>query len=121
MAPWTDALRSLLGASGRIATIDSARAAPPPSPLAPIDLTDASQVAGVMEIAARIGDILLASGTANRDAAAQMHTVTTAYGLHYVHIDITKNTITMFTTIGQERRQPITMFWVTRGLDTDFS
>lgn len=121
MAPWTDALSSFLGASGRIATIDAARAAPPPSPLAPIDLTDASQVAGVMEIAARIGDILLTSGTANRDAAKQMHTVTTSYGLHYVHIDITKNTITLFTTIGQERRQPITVFWVSRGLDTDFS
>lgn len=42
-----------------VATVDTAMAAPPPSPLAPVDLTDPAQVTGVMEIAARIGEILI--------------------------------------------------------------
>ena len=107
--------------SVRIATIDSAQAAPPPSPLAPIDLTDSSQVTGVMDIAARIGDILLSSGNANRDAKAQLHAVMNAWGLHYVHVDVTKTTITMHASIGAPRRQPLVIFRVIRGLDTDFS
>lgn len=105
----------------RIATIDAAQASPPPSPLAPIDLTDAGQVTGVMDIATRIGDILLSSGTANRDTKAQMHAVLSAWGLHYVHIDVTKTTITMHASIGTERKQPLVIFRVVRGLDTDFS
>lgn len=121
MSWFKDVLRKALGGSSSLATIDAARAAPPPSPLAPIDLTDASQVAGVMDIAARIGDILLSSGTANRDVRAHMRTVTTAYGLHYVHIDITKDSITLHSSIGTEKRHPVAIFRVSRGLDTDFS
>ncbi len=83
---------------GRIATIDAVKAAPPPSPLAPVDLTNPAQVAGVMDVAARIGDILLSSGTSNRDTVAQIHAVASAYGLHYAHVDITLNTITIFST-----------------------
>lgn len=114
-------LGSLINASGRVATIDSVRAAPPPSPLAPIDLTDPSQIAGVMEIGARIGDILLSSGTANKDAKSHIHAVTSAYGLHYCHVDITMNTITMYANIGATRKEPVVVFRVVRGLDTNFS
>lgn len=116
-----DSLRSTFTASGRIATIDAAKAAPPPSPLAPVDLTDQAQVAAVMDIAARIGDILLSSGTSNSDTRAQIHAVTSAYGLHYCHVDITMNTITIFTTIGTTRKTPVNVFRVVRRMTTDFS
>lgn len=106
---------------GRISTVDAAKAAPPPSPLAPIDLTDHSQVAGVMNLAARIGDILLSSGTSNSDTKVQIQAVTAAYGLYYCHVDITLNTITIFTNIGVERKTPVSIFRVVHKLDTNFS
>jgi len=114
-------LRRLATGGGRIATIDAAKAAPPPSPLAPVDLTDPAQVAGVMDLAARVGDILLASGTSNRDTVVQVHAVASAYGLHYMHVDITLNTITVFTTIGVERKLPVSVFRVVSNMRTDFS
>ena len=114
-------LRRLATGGGRIATIDAAKAAPPPSPLAPVDLTDPAQVAGVMDLAARVGDILLASGTSNRDTVVQVHAVASAYGLHYMHVDITLNTITVFTTLGVERKLPVSVFRVVSNMRTDFS
>lgn len=108
-------------AKGRIATIDVVKAAPPPSPLAPVELTDPAQVAQVMDLAARIGDILLAAGTSNRDTKAHIHAVTSAYGLLYAHVDITLNTITLFTSIGVEKKQPVTIFRVVSNMRTDFS
>lgn len=115
------AIRRLGKRSGRIATIDAVKAAPPPSPLAPIDLTDPVQVSAVMELAARIGEILLSSGTSNHDTKAQIHAVTSAYGLHYAHVDITLNTITIFTSIGTTHKQPVGVLRVVRTMTTDFS
>ncbi|GAB3945673.1 threonine/serine exporter ThrE [Corynebacterium tapiri] len=114
-------LSALLPGSGRLATVDTARAAPPPSPLAPIDLQDPKQVAGIMEIGARVGDILLSSGTGNQDVRAQIRAVTAAYGLWYCHIAITFNTITIATTIGNDERTPVQIFRVSRKFETDFS
>lgn len=114
-------VRALFNRKGRIATIDAAKAAPPPSPLAPVDLTDPAQVAGVMDIAARVGDILLSSGTGNNDVKAQIHAVASAYGLHYNHIDITLNTIMIFTHIGTTEKTPVSVFRVVRRLSVDFS
>ncbi|RNE49855.1 threonine/serine exporter ThrE [Corynebacterium alimapuense] len=116
-----DKLGSFFAGSGRIATIDAAKAAPPPSPLAPIDLTQYSQVAAVMDLAARIGDILLSSGTSNSDTKAQIHAVNSAYGLHYCHVDITMNTITIFAHMGENRKTPVSVFRVVRSMTTDFS
>lgn len=107
--------------SGRTATIDVVKAAPPPSPLAPVDLTDHGQVSAVMDLAARIGDILLSSGTGNNDTKAQIKAVTSAYGLHYCHVDITLNTITISTNIGTEKKTPLGVFRVVRRLAIDFS
>ena len=81
------------GVSQLMDTIDDVRTSPPPSVLAPVDLTDPAQVAAVMTIAARIGSILIANGTTSSDARASIHTVTSSYGLHYCHIDITVNTM----------------------------
>lgn len=94
----------------RVATVDTAIAAPPPSPLAPVDLTDPAQVTGVMEIAARIGEILLFSGSSNSDTRAQVYLAAASYGLHYCHVDIVMNTITIHTNIGTgSNRQPLTV------------
>lgn len=115
-------MRSFLQRAGRVATIDAVGAAPPPSPLAPVDLTDTTQVAAVMDVAARIGDILLSSGTSNKDASAQIHAVTAAYGLVYCHVDITLNTITVFTNIGvDDQLTPVSVFRVVGKMTTDFS
>ncbi len=93
-----------------VATVDTAMAAPPPSPLAPVDLTDPAQVTGVMEIAARIGEILIFSGSSNSDARAQVYLAAASYGLHYCHVDIVMNTITIHTNIGTgAKRQPLTV------------
>ena len=100
------------GSRQHVATIDAARTSPPPSVLAPIDLTDTAQVAGVMNIAARIGEILIANGTTSSDAIAQIHTVTSSYGLHYCHVDITVNTIMINTIIGVHKRTPVNVFRV---------
>ena len=108
-------------AKGHIATIDVVKAAPPPSPLAPVELTDPTQVAHVMDLAARIGDILLAAGTSNRDTKAHIHAVTSAYGLLYAHVDITLNTITLFTSIGVTKKESVTIFRVVSNMRTDFS
>lgn len=107
--------------AGRVATIDASQAAAPPSPLAPIDLTDEDQVAFVMDVAIRIGDILLSSGTANSDVKAQIHAVTSSYGLHYCHVDITMNTITVFSHVGGKRRRPVSAFRVAGRMDVHFA
>src|SRR5699024_429894 len=71
--------------------------------------------------AARIGDILLSSGTSNSDTKVQIQATTAAYGLYYCHVDITLNTITIFTNIGVERKTPVSIFRVVHKLDTNFS
>ncbi|MGX0119098.1 threonine/serine exporter ThrE [Corynebacterium otitidis] len=114
-------IREWLAGPGHRATIDTAKAAPPPSPLAPVDLTSTAEVAGVMEIAARIGDILLSSGTSNTDTKAQIRAVTSAYGLVWCHVDITMNNIMMSASTGVNRSEPVSIFRVVRRLTVDFS
>ncbi|WP_206214988.1 threonine/serine exporter ThrE [Corynebacterium lizhenjunii] len=123
MGSWKDKLSAVFaGSRHRIATIDTARAAPPPSPLAPVDLTDPAQVTGVMEIAARIGELLICAGTSNADARAQVYLAAASYGLHYCHVDIMMNTITIHTNVGTGAdRRPLHVFRVAPGIDVNFS
>ncbi|MCI6206103.1 MAG: threonine/serine exporter family protein [Corynebacterium glucuronolyticum] len=116
-------LRLRANTSERIATIDAAKAAPPPSPLQPVELTNEHQVAGVLLIGARVGEILITAGTANRDVQAQMRSVINAYGLYDVHIDVTLNTIQLSTHIGNEDGDttPVTVLRVVRRGAMDFS
>ena len=58
MANILRALRLRANTSDRIATIDAAKASPPPSPLQPVELTNEHQVAGVLLIGARVGDTI---------------------------------------------------------------
>ena len=104
-----------------VATIDQARTSPPPSVLAPVDLTDPAQVAAVMTIGARVGEILISNGTTSSDAKAQIHAVTSSYGLHYCHVDITMNTITINSVIGTVRKQPVNVFRVVTDMSENFS
>lgn len=106
--------------SGNRSTIDTIRTAPPPSPLAPVNLTDTAQVHRVMDTAARIGDLLLAAGTGNTDAKAQVRAVTSAYGLYGCHVDITLNTITIYAP-STSNSDPLNIFRVVHSLNSDFS
>ncbi|HCT15485.1 threonine/serine exporter ThrE [Corynebacterium nuruki] len=107
--------------SGNRATIDTIRTAPPPSPLAPVDLTDPREVHRVTDLAARIGDLLLASGTSNTDTKAQLLAVTSAYGLSGCHVDITLNTVTIYTPATESGIPPGSTFRVVSSLNTNFS
>ena len=106
--------------SGNRATIDAIRMAPPPSPLAPVNLSDPVQVHAVMDLAARIGDLLLAAGTGNSDAKAQIRGIMSAYGLRYTHVDITLNTINVYARFANDQ-PPTNVFRVVHQLATDFS
>lgn len=108
-------------AGGNRSTIDTIRMAPPPSPLAPVDLTDPLAVHRVTDVAARIGDLLLGSGTGNSDTKAQILAVTSAYGLYGCHVDITLNTITVYTRSTDHADPPVITFRVVNALSTDFS
>ncbi|MGO1948497.1 MAG: threonine/serine exporter ThrE [Mycobacteriaceae bacterium] len=105
---------------GHKSTIDTIRTAPPPSPLAPVNLTDTGEVHRVMDTAARIGDLLLAAGTGNTDAKAQIKAITSSYGLYGCHVDITLNTITIFAP-GTNLLPPSSTFRVVSSVTTDFS
>ncbi|QCQ93714.1 threonine/serine ThrE exporter family protein [Rhodococcus sp. SGAir0479] len=75
----------------RRATVDTVTAAP--TPLQPIDLTDDARVAEVLDLAVRIGDLLLASGTSAMDTATQVRFVAATYGLAQCDVDVTYNSI----------------------------
>ncbi|WP_293769038.1 threonine/serine exporter ThrE family protein [uncultured Corynebacterium sp.] len=110
------------GSRTSLATVDVAKAAPPPSPLAPVDLTNEAEVTAVMEIAARIGGILISAGTSNADTRAQVYLAAASYGLHYCHVDVLTNTITIHTTIGTgAKRQSLHVFRVAPGISVNFS
>lgn len=75
-----------------------------------------------MEIAARVGEILISAGTANSDAKAQIHLVASSYGLHYCHVDIMMNTITIHTAMGAgSNRRNLHVFRVAPSISVDFS
>lgn len=73
-----------------------------------------------MDLAARIGDLLLSAGTGNSDAKAHIRGIMGAYGLQYTHVDITLNTINVYARFSDEQ-PPANVFRVVRQLSTDFS
>ena len=74
-----------------------------------------------MTIGARVGEILIANGTTSSDAKAQIHAVTSSYGLHYCHVDITLNTITVNSIIGTTRKQPVGVFRVVTDMTENYT
>lgn len=75
----------------RRATVDTVTAAP--TPLQPIDLTDDARVAEVLDLAVRVGEVLLASGTSAIDTATQVKFIAATYGLAQCDVDVTYNSI----------------------------
>ena len=75
----------------RKATVDAVLEAP--APLKPIDLSDDAAVTQVMELAERVGEVVLASGTAVTDTTTQVEFIAATYGLSQCDIDVTYNSI----------------------------
>lgn len=63
------------------------------SPRRPIDRFDVGAITEVLDLATKIGAVLLDSGTSARDTQAQVEFVAGAYGLDDVDVDVTYNRI----------------------------
>lgn len=90
-------LRQLIGpvtraAAARRATIDTA-SVPAITPLQPIDLTDDAAVTQALDLALRVGAVLLDAGTGAIDTRAQTQFVASLYGLANCEVDVTYNAI----------------------------
>ncbi|WP_081511527.1 threonine/serine ThrE exporter family protein [Nocardia donostiensis] len=75
----------------RQATADTIVAAP--TPLQPIDLTDDAQVAEVLDLAIRMGEVVLAAGSAVTDTTTTVRFIAATYGLARCDVDVTYNAI----------------------------
>ncbi|AYF78823.1 threonine/serine exporter family protein [Nocardia yunnanensis] len=75
----------------RRATVDTVVEAP--APVQPIDLTDDATVTEVLDLAERVGEVVLASGTAVTDTTTQIEFIAATYGLSKCDIDVTYNSI----------------------------
>jgi uncharacterized membrane protein YjjP (DUF1212 family) len=77
----------------RRATLDTITEAP--APLQPIDLTDDATVAEALDVAVRVGEVLLAAGTGAIDTSEQVRFVAATYGLAQCDVDVTYNSIVL--------------------------
>jgi len=75
----------------RQATADTIVAAP--TPLRPIDLTDDAEVTEVLDLAVRMGEVVLASGSAVTDTTTTVRFIAATYGLADCDVDVTYNAI----------------------------
>ncbi|WP_433665318.1 threonine/serine ThrE exporter family protein [Nocardia sp. CA-128927] len=102
----------------RPATADSIVAAP--SPLQPIDLTDDAAVAEVLDLAVRVGEVVLASGTGVIDTTTQVRFIAATYGLVRCDVDVTYDTIRIWTDRGP-RLAPASSMRIVRYRSLDFT
>ncbi|MCP2315171.1 Uncharacterized membrane protein YjjP, DUF1212 family [Nocardia amikacinitolerans] len=82
----------------RQATADTIVAAP--TPLQPIDLTDDARVAEVLDLAVRVGEVVLASGTGVMDTTSQVRFIAATYGLARCDVDVTYDAIRIWADRG---------------------
>ncbi|MBF6140934.1 threonine/serine exporter family protein [Nocardia farcinica] len=82
----------------RQATADTIIAAP--APLQPIDLTDDAKVAEVLDLAVRVGEVVLASGTGVMDTTTQVRFIAATYGLSRCDVDVTYDSIRIWADRG---------------------
>ena len=76
------------------ATIDTIEPFEPAvSPRRPIDLTDDGAVTEVLDLAIKVGAVLLDSGTGAIDTQTQVRFVASMYGVENCEVDVTYNTI----------------------------
>ncbi|CAM4160085.1 threonine/serine exporter family protein [Nocardia ninae] len=100
----------------RPATADTIVAAP--SPLQPIDLTDDARVAEVLDLAVRVGEVVLASGTGVIDTTTQVRFIAATYGLARCDVDVTYDSIRIWADRGPRLPPASSMRIVTyRSLD----
>ncbi|MFD6162135.1 threonine/serine exporter ThrE family protein [Nocardia sp. NPDC060256] len=102
----------------RPATADTIVAAP--SPLQPIDLTDDEAVAEVLDLAVRVGEVVLASGTGVIDTTTQVRFIAATYGLVRCDVDVTYDTIRIWTDRGP-RLAPASSMRIVRYRSLDFT
>ncbi|MFI6865303.1 threonine/serine exporter ThrE family protein [Nocardia sp. NPDC050406] len=91
----------------RIATVDAVTEAP--SPLQPIDLSDDASVTEVLDLAERVGEVVLAAGTAVTDTTTQIEFIASTYGLDKTDIDVTYNSIRIYADRGPKLPPASTM------------
>lgn len=82
----------------RQATADTIVAAP--APLQPIDLADDAAVAEVLDLAVRMGEVVLASGSAVTDTSTTVRFIAATYGLSRCDVDVTYNAIRIYVHRG---------------------
>lgn len=93
----------LTGAIGKLvadrpATADTIVSAP--APLQPIDLSDDAAVAEVLDLAVRMGEVVLASGSAVTDTETTVRFIAATYGLSACDVEVTYNSIRIYAHRG---------------------
>lgn len=92
------AVQSVTGRNA--ATVDTA-GMPVLTPLQPVDLRDNETVGEVLEVAMKVGEVLLDSGTGAVDTEAQVRYVAATYGIDDVTVTVTYNAITVSVQRGR--------------------
>ncbi|MCU1644283.1 MAG: hypothetical protein JWN03_4558 [Nocardia sp.] len=91
-----------------------------PAPLQPIDLTDDATVTQVLDLAERVGEVVLSAGTAVMDTTAQIEFIASTYGLSKCDIDVTYNAIRISIDRGT-RMPPASTMRVVQYRSLDFT
>ncbi|WP_405181339.1 threonine/serine exporter ThrE family protein [Nocardia sp. NBC_01377] len=91
-----------------------------PTPLQPIDLADDARVAEVLDLAVRVGEVVLASGTGVIDTSAQVRFIAATYGLARCDIDVTYDAIRIWADRGP-RLPPASTMRVVHYRSLDFT
>lgn len=112
----TGAIKKLV--ADRPATADTIVSAP--APLQPIDLTDDAAVAEVMDLAIRMGEVVLASGSAVTDTETTVRFIVATYGLSECDVEVTYNSIRISVHRGR-RLPPVSSMRVVQYRSLDFT
>lgn len=112
----TGAIKKLV--ADRPATADTIVSAP--APLQPIDLADEAAVAEVLDLAVRMGEVVLASGTAVTDTETTVRFIAATYGLSACDVEVTYNSIRIYAHRGP-RLPPASSMRVVRYRSLDFT
>ncbi|WP_188831288.1 threonine/serine ThrE exporter family protein [Nocardia camponoti] len=100
------------------ATADSVVAVP--APVQPIDLADDAQVSEVLDLAVRVGEVVLSAGTGVVDTTAQVRFIASTYGLSQCDIDVTFDAIRIWADRGP-RLPPASDMRVVKYRSLDFT
>lgn len=102
----------------RPATADTIVSAP--APLQPIDLADDAAVAEVLDLAVRVGEVVLASGSAVTDTQTTVRFIAATYGMSACDVEVTYNSIRIYVHRGP-RLPPASSMRVVQYRSLDFT